>query len=258
MAAALPAVLRRSDRSSRAIATALRDTALGRVSGEEREWLARIEARRTQLPAVLTRSRDSVGHHGRLLEETVRAVRWMSIPPVWGRFLLRLVRELGPRSCLELGTGFGLSAAYQAAALELNGEGRLVSFDEEELMGTAGAGLDGLGLTARVGLVGGRIERTLTNELSRGRSIDFAFLDADHTAEGTLSGFDAILPYLAGEAVVVLDDISWTAEMQRAWAAVRDRDRVSAAIGLRRLGVAVVAGGARPDANGATPRSHRP
>jgi predicted O-methyltransferase YrrM len=252
MGAALPAVVRRSDRTSRAIAAALRDTALGRLSGEERHWLARIEARRTQLPAMLTRSRDSVGHHGRLLEETTRAVRWMSIPPVWGRLLLRLVRELGARSCLELGTGFGLSAAYQAAALELNGEGRLVSFDQEELMEIASAGLDGLGLAARVGLVGGRIERTLTNELSRGGPVDFAFLDADHTEEGTLSAFDAIVPYLAGEAVVVLDDIGWTGEMQRAWAAVQGRDRVSATIGLRRVGIAVIAGAAGPNGGGAT------
>src|SRR5688572_21226429 len=122
MAAALPRVALRSDRPSRALAAALRDSVIGRMSPDEREWLARIEARRSRLPELLTHARDSAGHHGTLLPDTTRAVRWMSIPSVWGRFLMRLVRELAPRSCLELGTGFGLSTAYQAAALELNGD----------------------------------------------------------------------------------------------------------------------------------------
>ena len=34
---------------------------------------------------------------------------------------MRTVRELSPSACLELGAGFGISAAYQGAALELNG-----------------------------------------------------------------------------------------------------------------------------------------
>ena len=42
---------------------------------------------------------------------------------------MRLVRELRPHSCLELGTGVGVSAGYQAAAMELNGVGRLLTLD---------------------------------------------------------------------------------------------------------------------------------
>ena len=44
-----------------------------------------------------------------------------SMPRIWARFLMRLVGELAPRSCIELGTGFGISAMYQAAALETAG-----------------------------------------------------------------------------------------------------------------------------------------
>jgi predicted O-methyltransferase YrrM len=243
MAAALPGLARRSDRSSRVVARALRDTALGRIPPEEHDWLTRIEARRSELPAQLTDARESQDHHGRHLEETTRAVRWMSIPPVWGRFLMRLVRELAPRSSLELGTGFGLSTAYQAAALELNRGGRLASLDQEALTRIAGGSLDGLGLSGRVELVGGWIERTLEPALTRAEPIDYAFLDADHTEEGTLSAFDAILPHMSAGAVMVLDDINWTDEMRRAWAMVAQRERVSAAIGLRRFGITVVAGG---------------
>ena len=243
MAAALPGLARRPSDAAAAIAAALRDTAMGRIPAEERAWAARIEARRSELPALLADAGETQRDHTARLAEATRAARWMSLPPVWGRFLTRLVRELGPRSCLELGTGFGLSTAYQAAALELNGSGSIVSLDQERLTEIAAAGLEGLGLDRRVGLVGGWIEETIDGALERAAPIDYALLDADHTEEGTLAAFDAIAPHLSGGAVVVLDDIGWTDGMRRAWQAIGRRPDVSATIGLRRLGIAVASDG---------------
>jgi predicted O-methyltransferase YrrM len=240
MAAALPALARRSGRGRDAIAAALRGTATGRVPAEERAWAARIEAHRGELPAQLAAAGSPERDLGERLAEATRAATWMSLPPVWGRFLMRLVRELAPRSCLELGTGFGLSTGYQAAALELNGEGRITSLDQDALTDIARPGLEGLGLAGRVELVGGWIEDTLAEALARAAPIDYALLDADHTEEGTLTAFDAIAPHLSDGAVVVLDDINWTDGMRRAWAAVARRDGVAATVGLRRVGIAVV------------------
>ena len=166
----------------------------------------------------------------------------MSLPSVWGRFLLRLVRELAPASAIELGTGFGQSTAYQAAAMELNGRGEVTSFDVEDMIAIAGPGLARLGLDSRAELVGGRIERTLPASLERDGTIDYALVDHDHTEAGTMAAFDQLLPRLAPGAVVVFDDIGWTDEMRRAWAAVATRDRVASTIGVRRLGIAVIEG----------------
>ena len=52
--------------------------------------------------------------------------------------------------------------------------------------------------------------------------------------------FDAVLPHLADGAVVVLDDITQTAEMRRAWRTIATRERVSLAVGLRRVGVVAI------------------
>ena len=240
MAAALPSVARRPDSASQAIAAALRGTALGRFPAEERAWAARIEARRRELPSLLAAAGAPERDHGERLAEATKAATWMSLPPVWGRFLMRLVRELEPRSCLELGTGFGLSTAYQAAALELNGEGRITSLDQDALTEIARPGLERLGLADRVELVGGWIEDTLPAALDGAAPVEYALLDADHTEEGTLSAFDAIAPHLGDGAVVVLDDVNWTDGMRRAWAAVAKRDGVAATVGLRRVGIAVV------------------
>jgi predicted O-methyltransferase YrrM len=239
MAASAPVAARRSGRAWKAVATALRDTATGRIAAEERAWAALIEAHRRELPELIAAAGTAERDPAERLAEATRAAEWMSLPPVWGRFLMRLVRELAPASCLELGTGFGLSAAYQAAALDLNGEGRLISLDQAALTDIARPGLERLGLGGRVELVSGLIEETLERALEEAAPIDYALLDADHTEEGTLTAFDTILPRLREGAVVVLDDVNWTDGMRRAWWSVERRDGV-ATVGLRRVGLAVL------------------
>jgi predicted O-methyltransferase YrrM len=244
MASAAARLTPRRDRSSRAVAAALRTTALGRIPPEERAWIDRIGAHRRRLPAQVAATDDHnspARPQAERLAEATKACQWMSLPPLWGRFLTRLVRELAPRSALELGTGFGLSTAFQTAALELNRSGTLLSLDIEGMIALARPGLTRLGLEHRVELVAGRIEETLDAALERSGPIDYALLDADHTEEGTLREFDAVLPRLADGAVVVLDDIGWTPEMRRAWRRVAQHERVGASVGLRRLGIAIVA-----------------
>jgi predicted O-methyltransferase YrrM len=246
LARALPELTGREDEASRALARALRTAALGRFPAEERAWIERIEAARRRIPASAVdvagaaangEAPRPVDDH---LEEASQACLWMSLPPALGRFLMRLVRELAPRSCLELGTGFGVSSSYQAAALELNGSGRMTSLDVEDMVAIARPGLGRLGLGDRVELLGGRIEETLASAAAGAAPIDYALLDADHTEAGTLDAFDAILPHLAPGAVVVLDDVNWTEGMRRAWVAIPDRPRVAATVGLHRLGIAVI------------------
>jgi predicted O-methyltransferase YrrM len=244
MAGAAVSLGRRRGRASRALARALATTAQGRIPPEERAWIDRIEAHRRELASGALAA--AAGPDGRdpaeRQAEAAQACRWMSLPPVLGRLLIRLVRELAPRSCLELGTGFGISTAYQAAALELNASGVLRSLDVGDITRIAEPGLEHLGLGNRVALVPGLIEETLADARNEAAPIDFAFLDADHTEEGTLAAFDAIAPDLAPETVLVLDDINWTDGMRRAWRSVGARERVSAAVGLRRLGIVIVGG----------------
>lgn len=248
MAAAGARLTGHSDRSARAVAAALRSTALGAFPPEERAWIERIEAQRRRLPSdAVAVSRERGGSpirpDGEHLSEAAAACEWMSVPPASSRFLLRLVRELAPGSCLELGTGFGISTAYQAAALDLNEAGRIVSLDVAGMTEIAAPALGRLGLADRIELVPGRIEETLAGALDGTAPVDYALLDADHTEEGTLRPFEALLPSLADGAVVVIDDINWTDEMRRAWARAREHPTVRLAVGARRLGVVVAGAG---------------
>lgn len=253
MAGRAPWLAARRGAASRALARALWTTAVGAFSSEERAWISRIEAYRRELASDQTLTPPSFGSHSQALPGWASAAdrplavsdtsSSMSIPPLECRLLVRLIGELGPRSCVELGTGFGISTAYQAAALKLNGAGGLITLDAAtEWARIARRGLSGLGLNGSVEMRVGPIDGTLAEVLDAIAPIDYALLDADHTERATLQHFEALLPHLADVAVVVLDDINWTAEMRRAWKAVRRHERVESGVGLGRLGVTVISG----------------
>ena len=253
MLSRLPRLARKRDPTSRALVRALRTTALGRTPCDEREWIGRIEARRRELAADETAVPPGFkpGSKGGAAAAWFAPIEgpvpiWgisvlFSIPSAWGVFQMRLVRELAPKSCLELGTGLGLSAAYQAAALELNGAGMLTTLEGAHAWGAvAEQGLSTLGLDGRAEVRLGPIDDTLAQVLERIAPIDYAFLDAEHTEEATLEHFDMLLPHVSVGGLVVLDDITFSIGMWRAWNAIRGRERVSTSLALGRMGVVAV------------------
>ena len=155
--------------------------------------------------------------------------------------LFKLVRAYRPERCLELGTCLGISAAYQTAALELNGAGRLVTLEGDGARADlARTHLKDLGFE-RFQVVTGRFQDTLDDVLEMHSPVDFAFIDGHHEERATVSYFEAIRPRLSDGAVVVLDDISWSAGMKRAWDVVRHHPNVKAAVDLYGVGLCLYA-----------------
>ncbi len=227
MAARVPRLARRSDPAAGALARALRTTALGRIPAEEGAWIERIERRRSRVDEL------ALG--------IATICPFWSVPRIWGILQLRLVRELAPRTCLELGTGFGISAAYQAAALALNGAGRLVTLEREpRVVEIARETVAELGLESRVEQRVGEIGETLARVAPEIAPVDYAFVDAEHTERATVASFGELLPHASDGAVVVFDDISINAEMRRAWDVVRRNERVALELDLRRFGLVVI------------------
>jgi predicted O-methyltransferase YrrM len=244
-ARALPRIaarrLRRPGRDGDALARAVDGIRGKGVSPEEREWIERIEGRRGEIaarPGTLELERP---HHPEPLRSQRLAYSTLagtaSIHRPWGALLLRLVRELQPRSCLELGTAVGISAAYQAAGLELNGAGRLLTLDSSpELAELARETFDRLSLY-RVETRVGVLDETLGDALAEAAPLDLAYLDAGKTRAGLLRQLDLLLPQLSSGAVVVIDDIHWSREMAGAWRAIRRDRRWEPAIDLWRVGL---------------------
>ena len=250
---ALPSLRGAEEAGPQAVRRAIHSVVLGRIPDDERVWLERIEARRRELesspraipfPVLGTMGGEPCGpgepERPHVVEQGVsRWSRESSVTAAWGSFLMRLVRELRPSSCLELGTGFGLSGAYQAAALELNGRGRLVTLDGAAARAEiAEEGFAGFGL-APVEVRVGRLSEILDAELARADPVDYAFVDANHDEDATRFYFDSMAPHLAVTAVVVFDDINWSPGMRRAWRSLHSHPCIALAIGAGRMGICV-------------------
>jgi predicted O-methyltransferase YrrM len=193
------------------LARAIRTVIAGTSSGEEREWAARIEALRSELLAsseeleVVDYGAVEPGmeidvndmYEGRRLRRGVGEIcRLTSKPPQWALLLLELVRTFRPERCVELGTSLGISTSYQAAGLELNGTGNLVTLEGAAAVAErAAANLERLGLTERVEIIVGRFQDTLGTVLERIGPVEYAFVDGHHDRDATLAYFEQLAPY---------------------------------------------------------------
>jgi predicted O-methyltransferase YrrM len=237
-----------------AVGRALHETIKHVISTDEKALISSIERRRNLL--LLTEETIPVIDYGagdpdsnRSREEMMNGVQTAasvsgicaaSKPEFWGTFLFKLIRMLRPSSCVELGTCLGISAAYQAAALSLNGRGRLLTLEgSPEISRLAMETLAGLGFENTT-VVTGPFHETFRGVLETAGPVDFFFNDGHHDHDAFISYFNEILPYLSDDAVIVFDDISWSPGMRLAWTAIEEDERVAVSVDLHAIGIAVI------------------
>ncbi|OWP61865.1 SAM-dependent methyltransferase [Hymenobacter amundsenii] len=156
-------------------------------------------------------------------------------PPALGQLLFRLVNHFGPRTVVELGTSLGLTTAYLALA---DSRARVLTFEGcPATAAVAHQTFAAVGAT-NVELVEGNLDDTLAPALAAlPAPVDFAFFDGNHRYEPTLRYFEQLNRHRTDHSVFVLDDIHWSAEMEQAWAAIRQHPDVTLTIDLFYIGL---------------------
>ncbi|MGH7517850.1 MAG: O-methyltransferase [Gemmatimonadales bacterium] len=164
--------------------------------------------------------------------------RVASKPRRWGEVLFHLVRTVQPRVALELGTCVGVSGAYQAAALKLNGAGTLLTFEGAEAAARiAGQGFRALGLDHHVKQIVGPFAETLPGVLQTIDPIGYAFIDGHHEEVATLTYYRALVAHLDQRALLVFDDIRWSEGMTRAWRTIAEDPAVTVSVDCGSVGI---------------------
>lgn len=243
------------NRISCSIQSSIRAALKHSLTFEEENWVDRIEHLRTEMNSStkqITRAdygarnkdanlkldemragvevTDTLGHISQVASKS----------PFWCLLLFKLIRNIQPNSCIEMGTAVGLSAAYQAAALTLNGRGSLVSLEgAASLVHIARNNFQKLGLDS-VEIVVGNFQDTLADVLTARRPVDFVFVDGHHDEHATLAYFEQILPFLGETALLIFDDITWSEGMKRAWNTIAKDKRVGIAVDFGLVGLCAV------------------
>ena len=145
----------------------------------------------------------------RLRAETMKLPRaGMQISPEQGQFMALLVKLMGARLILEIGTFTGYSALVMALALP--DDGRLVACDvSEEWTATARRSWKEAGVEARIELRLAPALQTLRDLLEAGStgSFDLIFIDADKG--NYLAYYEAGLKLLRPGGLIAVDNTLW-------------------------------------------------
>ncbi|HEX9427689.1 MAG TPA: class I SAM-dependent methyltransferase [Candidatus Polarisedimenticolia bacterium] len=205
-------------------------------------------ARRSLMPDAVERyvidgfTRESEVQRALRTETSTLPNAGMQIGADQGVLLAMLVRLVGARRSLEVGTFTGYSALAVAAALPA--DGRLVCCDISDEWTRIGRRYwERAGVAARIDLRVGPAADTL-NGLLRDRqagTFDFAFIDADKTGYDTY--YEACLQLIRAGGLIAIDNVLWqgavadpgvvdadTVALRKLNAKIRDDARVEACL----------------------------
>jgi predicted O-methyltransferase YrrM len=193
-----------------------------RQGGMSRESLGLSEALQDYLRRVSLRES---GLLRRLRAETAAMPGGgMQISPEQGQFMAMLVRLVGARRCLEIGTFTGYSALV--VALALPPEGRLLCCDvSESYASVAHRYWEEAGVAGKIELRLGPALATLETLLGQNRAgtYDFAFIDADK--ENYDAYYERSLRLIRPGGIIAIDNVLWGGAV--ADPAKRDADTVA-------------------------------
>jgi predicted O-methyltransferase YrrM len=145
----------------------------------------------------------------------------------------RLIQHFKAKTIVELGTSFGINALY----LALKKDSKVTTFEGANEIAEIAALTFEFAQAKNVNMIRGEIETTLPAFLQTVRKIDMVFMDANHRYIPTIKYFEWFLPKLKEGSVLVLDDIHYSAEMERAWKEMRTHELVYGSVDLYRCGI---------------------
>lgn len=167
-------------------------------------------------------------------QRSVSIIAKSSNQPKVSRLLFNSCSYLQPATILELGTSLGLSTLHMALAIPL---AKVVTLEGcQETSKLANGHFNQLGVT-NVELVTGEISQTLPQVLSGLVKIDFLFMDANHRYKPTIEYYHQCQPKFHEQTVVIIDDINWSGEMQKAWRELKSLSQVSLSVDLFKVGI---------------------
>jgi predicted O-methyltransferase YrrM len=188
-------------------------------------------ARRSLLPEAVERYLGEVVTRETPLQRRLRAetarlpLAGMQVGPDQGALLALLVRLIGARRAVEIGTFTGMSALWVAGALPPDGQ--LVACDtSEEWTRIARRYWAEAGVAGRIDLrLGPAVDTLAALRRERGAgSFDFAFIDADKPSYDAY--YEACLRLLRPGGLVAIDNVLWSGAV----ATARARDASTRAL----------------------------
>lgn len=157
-------------------------------------------------------------------------------PARFSQLLFRMVHYYKPSVIVELGTSLGVTTAYLASG---NSQAKVITMEGAPSVASVARKNFGILGLSNIQLIEGNFDNTLPALIEQCKSTgaDFVFLDGNHRYEPTMQYFKQFLSVINEHSIVILDDIHWSEEMEKAWEEVKQHPAVSMTIDLFFIGI---------------------
>lgn len=163
--------------------------------------------------------------------------RRSSVNRRFGRFLFRLVRWFRPDELIELGTGIGVSTLYLSAAFDRQMESVEASPQKHAFSKVLFEQYGIKNVKTHCGTFMQCFEDVVPDPDAR----SMVFLDGDHRYGATMELVERLIDTRKnGEMLIVIDDIHWSEEMERAWNELRHDSRIPFTVDLFQVGLVFI------------------
>ncbi len=171
-------------------------------------------------------------------QRVVADIAASSLKPVkYAQLLFRLVQYYKPGKIVELGTSLGITTSYLAVG---NPNAQVHTIEgSRAIAGIAFSTFNSIGLS-NIQLTTGDFQKMLPPVLLTMETVDLAFIDGNHRKEPTLDYFSKLLSFSTPSTIIIFDDIHWSAEMEAAWASVKQHPRVTLTVDLFFIGMVFI------------------
>ncbi|MCC6371310.1 MAG: class I SAM-dependent methyltransferase [Bacteroidia bacterium] len=148
--------------------------------------------------------------------------------------LYRLINFLNAKNSLELGTSLGLNTLYMAS---VNSANRVISIEGNPSLSQFAAGMAKQYQRNNIDFLRGGFDELLPRLLGDNTTIDFIYVDGNHTYEATLNYFKMAMAGKKPNSVFVFDDIYWSEGMTNAWQEISRHPEVKMSLDLFYMGI---------------------
>ncbi|MFY8014540.1 MAG: CmcI family methyltransferase [Limnohabitans sp.] len=196
------------------------------------EYIAKITNRNGALP--LWAGYNQVGGEK---NQEARFPNQVRVGSSIGSFFTWITRKRKPDYIAEIGSAYGVSGMYWAAGIEINGKGKFITFEANELWQPIAHKNIGL-ITSKFSSFCGAVENNFNKISLEDGKIDILFIDAIHKKEEVNSQLMLFKPYLRSGSLVIIDDINFSNDMKNYWDSLAVEKFVMASIEVKgRLGI---------------------
>lgn len=149
-------------------------------------------------------------------------------------FLYRLVNYFKPNSIIELGTSVGLTTMYLAKA---SSSSQVYTIEGCPNLRKFSSLLFVQHNLNNIHSIEGNFNDVFPKLLSSLSSVDFLYIDGNHTFESTMRYFNMALEKKTSQSIFIFDDIYWSDGMQQAWQEISNHPEVTLSLDLFYMGI---------------------